>query len=783
MRLTHIKKSAVVKQSAIVKNSAIFTAMLIGLTSISFLQSPVFANQDEAAATGESGKKVDGKEPQLGYLVKIPLPIDSAVSAKVRGTLKLLAEKSKSVARGSKATVVVLEFETSSNKTGRGSELEACQALARYLSAPELNRIHTVAYVPRPRGSQVKKDDEDGQPKAQLNGHAVLVAIAASQLAMEPETAIGAAGIDISNLDPLDENAYRLVAGRRLRSLPVPVVMSMLDPDLELFRVVTLEKSVEYVNSEERNKLELAGADEADEICAAGELTVLTAEQMIDFRLPVLVPNSRPDLERTLNLSPNSLNGNPAEGSEWKAVQIQLPEIIDKSSVKWVINSLNQISEDTNLVILKMDSCVGDVNACIELSQHLVKYDPSKLRTMAFLHGKAQGPVGLIALSCSHLTMSKDATLGGAVDERAIEIFGTLDKEEVEFLKSVVLGLAEDRQADNWSMMMSMLDPKAYDVTRYIHKKSKHIRFFCNEELLALENPEEWDSLGPIGSTNGIGANKAFEYSMAQEIAEDMGQIQTSYGLKGSPRQLVPSATDRWVERLAKFLASPAVAPFLLFGAMFFFSTEMSAPGLGVPGFLAFVCFGLFFWSQFLDGNADWLEIMLFVAGAIFVALEIFVLPGFGIFGIGGLLMMIVSLVLASQSFIIPRTNEELAQIPYSLMPVIGAAFGVIAGAFALRKIIPHSPYLKHMLLEPRVRDETGLEGDPEAVVDWSHLLGQTGETVTRLFPSGKARINGDVYDVISKGQMLDKGVSIVVIEAVGNRVVVRAENASEDER
>ena len=771
MRLTHIKYSA----------SSIAMMVLVGLASLWLLPTSAQAlqagNATEATEANESG--LDGEVQRAGYLVKVPLPIDSATSSQVRKTLKRLAEKSRNVVRGSDATVVVLEFDIGGNKTGRGSELEACMSLARYLSDAELNRIQTVAYIPRPRSFQ-SADDEGNQSMAQLNGHAVLVAIAASQLALETGTSIGAAGIDVQNLEQLDKEVYRSVAGRRLRSLPVPVVMSMLDKDLQLFRVVTVEKSVEYVNEERLNKILLEGGGDVTDICEAGELTVLTAEQMTKYRLRVLVPGSRTDLERMLKLSPNSLNGNPAEGGDWNAVQIDLPKIVDKNTVKWVIRSLNQVSNETNLIILKMDSNVGDVNACIELSQHLVAYDPSKVRTMAFVRGEVKGPVGLIPLSCSHVTMSKDASIGGNLDEHAIEVFGELDKDEVEFLKPVVIELAANRQSDGWSLMMSMLDPKQYEVTRYIHKTDRHIRFFCNEELKSLDNPKEWDSLGPIGGASGIDANQAFEYSLAQDIAEDMGQIQTDYGLEGSPRQLVPSATDRWVERLAKFLASPAIAPFLLFGAMFFFSTEMSAPGLGIPGFLAAVCFGLFFWSQFLDGNADWLEIMLFVVGAVFVAMEIFVLPGFGIFGIGGLLMMIVSLVLASQSFIIPRTTEEIAQIPYSLTPVIGAAFGVMAGAFVLRKIIPHSPYLKHMLLVPRVRDETGLEGDPEAVVDWSYLLGQTGETVTRLYPSGKARINGDVYDVISKGQMLDKGVRIVVIEAMGNRVVVRAEIADD---
>ena len=143
--------------------------------------------------------------------------------------------------------------------------------------------------------------------------------------------------------------------------------------------------------------------------------------------------------------------------------------------------------------------------------------------------------------------------------------------------------------------------------------------------------------------------------------------------------------------------------------------------------------------------------------------------------------MIIVSVVLASQSFLIPRTAEELAQIPFSLLPVLGAGFGVIAGAFAIRKILPNSPYLRRMMLEPRQRIDTGLESqaDPEAVVDWSYLAGEKGVTVTKLYPAGKARIAGRVYDVVSNGPLVDKGEEVLVIEAQGNRIVVKQVDAS----
>ena len=86
---------------------------------------------------------------------------------------------------------------------------------------------------------------------------------------------------------------------------------------------------------------------------------------------------------------------------------------------------------------------------------------------------------------------------------------------------------------------------------------------------------------------------------------------------------------------------------------------EVSTPGLGLGGLVSLLCFALFFWSRFLGGTAEVLEIVLFLTGVAFLAVEIFVLPGFGVAGITGLLLMLAGVLMASQTFLIPETKRE----------------------------------------------------------------------------------------------------------------------------
>jgi hypothetical protein len=113
------------------------------------------------------------------------------------------------------------------------------------------------------------------------------------------------------------------------------------------------------------------------------------------------------------------------------------------------------------------------------------------------------------------------------------------------------------------------------------------------------------------------------------------------------------------------------------------------------------------------------------------------------------------------------------------MMPLIGAGLGFVGAVFFLQTAIEKSPLLRRFVLDTSENDEAGFEEkDKEAVADWSHLMGMSGQAITRLSPSGKARIDGGVYDVISTGQMVDKGVAIEVVEAVANRVVVQPKGA-----
>lgn len=741
----------------------------IGLLLLLALISPVrlIAQESQPATDSASDNQVSVEEDpdhREGTLVPISLPITAAAATKIRSVLEQTLTRFTSTNDSEHYPVVVLEFDTRNSKTGQGSDFHGCLAIAELLTDIRMNRIHTVAYIPAPSGLAPGVEQLNVNPVSQLKGHAVLVALACNELAMHDHSSIGEAGIDDETPSRIRQVAYEDIATKR-RVLPAPVALKMIDKRESLIRVVKTDESVVYVNPEQFASIK---ADSEllsfKEIVNDGSLALLTSDQLAEFRLIKHRVESRDELARRLNVDVQSLEFDPLQGQQRKAVQLNVNGFVDDRSVTWLIRALNQQSSSVNVVIVNIDANDGDPFECLRLAEFLASLDSTKVLTVAYIPRKAGGACSLIALACDRLIMGQEAVLGGPLET-------PLEKESLTDLSRAVKKLARETGFSR-SALMAFVDPSIRLIQAH-HSTSGDVVLMSEEERQSRADADEWNSKGSFDVSGGLNGEEAFQFQLADVLVSDFEQIKSLYQIESDPAVLQPTATDRWISSLAQTLASPWVAGWLLFGAMFLLSTELSQPGIGIPGFLGTLCLLLFFWSQYFDGNAHWLEILLFVAGAVFIGLEIFLLPGFGIFGFGGLIMVIASIVLATQTFVIPQNSEQFNQLPVSLSMVLAASGGFFVALALFRKFLPKTPYFKKMMLDPD--DDNGLNerNERESMVNWQHLVGQTGLAVTRLAPAGKARIGHDIVDVITEGRMVEKDEAIKVIDVSGNRVVV----------
>jgi membrane-bound serine protease (ClpP class) len=210
---------------------------------------------------------------------------------------------------------------------------------------------------------------------------------------------------------------------------------------------------------------------------------------------------------------------------------------------------------------------------------------------------------------------------------------------------------------------------------------------------------------------------------------------------------------------------------------------ELSAPGIGLPGLVALICFVIIIGSKYLVGLANWVEVALFIVGLVLLAIEIFVLPGFGVAGALGIICVLVGLF----GMLIKNPPNRLPW-PHSSLDwqlfvsgVLGLSLGVagfIVLAWLLAKHLPKFQFLSGLMLAPTVATQGGemrvsMTTPPESKIAALNV-GDTGEVTSTLRPTGKARFGDAIVDVVATAEFLDKGTKVQITEIHGNRVVVR---------
>jgi membrane-bound ClpP family serine protease len=642
--------------------------------------------------------------------------------------------------------ILILDFRGGKSRTGRASQFERALALARYLAGPDLSRIRTVAYL-----------------SGTIEGHAVLPVLACEEIVAHPEAVLGNAGIDESFIDATIRGGYLEIAQRR-RTIPEAVVMGMLDERAAVQRVQTLDGARYCLQDELEEIKQNTTVRSIDNMIPEGDLGSLTGNELrLEYGFASHLARDRKQLASALRLPVGTIEEDPLLGDHPRPLRIDITGPVKAESITWVERNLRGKIEKhgVNVVFLVIDSPGGSAHDSLRLAITLSALDPSQIQTLAFVPVEARGDAALIAMACDQLYLTEAAVIGGPGAAR-------LGSRKLADLETPIQELAASKHRD-WSLMMGMVDPHLR-VRRYTHKTTGEIRYFCPEELQQQSVPQDWEPGTELPLQSGLNGQDAVELFVARSLVNGFDELRDRYGLDQEIEEVRPT----WAHRFIEFLASPKIAASLLFIGWFALMIEFMSPGLSLSGFTSGVCFLLYFWSNALHGTAGWLEVLLFVAGVVCIAMEIFVIPGLGAFGIGGAVLLVVSIVLASQTFVIPRNSYEWGQLPSSLFMVVAAGTGALASLAVMRRFLTHAPLFRRVSLEAPDTKRAEEIDYREALVHLEHLVGKRGLTTTQLTPSGKARFGDDLIDVISDGEVIPKGTDVYVTNVRGSEVRVR---------
>ncbi len=245
--------------------------------------------------------------------------------------------------------------------------------------------------------------------------------------------------------------------------------------------------------------------------------------------------------------------------------------------------------------------------------------------------------------------------------------------------------------------------------------------------------------------------------------------VKKEFALASIPTDQIKNTEPDWAEQLARFLTDQYVSSLLMaFGFLGLF-IEFRTPSFGLFGTIGLVCLGLFFWGHLFARLAGWEVLILFLAGIVLLLIEIFVIPGFGVVGIMGILCILTSLVLSMD---VKRFDSlSWLSIQMALSKLTAALIGCIILSIVLLKFLPRTSVGKQVILQTAQKREEGYVAHPD---NRSELIGMTGVTLTPLHPSGTMLLKEKRYDVVSEGDFIEKNTRVKVLSVEGARIVVR---------
>lgn len=391
-------------------------------------------------------------------------------------------------------------------------------------------------------------------------------------------------------------------------------------------------------------------------------------------------------------------------------------------------------AENADLIILHLNTFGGMLNSADVIRTTLLE---SKVPVWVFIDNNAASAGALISIACDSIYMRPGANIGAAsVVNQTGEVMP--DKYQ-SYMRSMMRSTAQAKGRDP-KIAEAMVDPRIY--IEGINDSNKVLTFTTEE---------------------------AMTHGYCEGSAESIDQILKDNNIEN---YTIVEQKLSWLDSLIGFLVHPAVSGILIMmiiGGIYF---ELQSPGVGFPLIIAILGATLYFAPLYLEGLAANWEILIFILGLALLAVEIFVIPGFGVAGISGIFLIVMSLTLS-------LVHNQGFDFSFSgTTPVIKAFFVVIIAMGASFFV---SIWLSKKLLTTSRFGELALsttqqatDGFTSADLSLKQLIGKTAIAVTMLRPAGKIEINNEIYDATAESGYIDKGESVIIVKYENQQMMVR---------
>lgn len=369
----------------------------------------------------------------------------------------------------------------------------------------------------------------------------------------------------------------------------------------------------------------------------------------------------------------------------------------------------------------------------------------SRIPVHVFIDNNAASAGALISIACDSIYMRPGGSIGAAT---VVNQTGqSMPDKYQSYMRSTMRSTAEAKGkitviAGNDTIQQWRRDPK---IAEAMVDPSVFIKGIIDTGKVLTFTPAE-----------------AIEYGFCEGIAENVPEVLQKLGIE---EYRIIEYQPSFIERIIGFLVHPVFSGLLIMAIIGGIYFEMQTPGVGFPLGVAILAAVLYFAPLYLEGLAEHWEILLFLAGLILIAVEIFVIPGFGVAGISGVLLVFVALVLSLvENVVFDFEPVDTQRLGVAIMTVVVGIFGgfILSLYLGNRLFSSHSGPFKNLALNT-IQDVK--EGYLNVDSSFIALKGKTGLAQTVLRPGGKVLIDGEVYDAVTEGGFIDRGEEIVVVK------------------
>jgi membrane-bound serine protease (ClpP class) len=452
---------------------------------------------------------------------------------------------------------------------------------------------------------------------------------------------------------------------------------------------------------------------------------------------------------------------------------------IDRSLVVFIRRSIERAEDEgADLLLFDINTFGGRVDSALQIATLIgsagVEERIAYITTGPESTGVSWSAGALISFSTDRIFMSPGTSLGAAAPVlMGAEGPEAASEKVVSALRAQMAALAE-KNGYPTSVARAMVDEdielrEVYIDDELLVLTSEEIQDAYREAKETGETVEEGKLISPVGKLLTLTAMEMEKYGVSSGTFPLRDELLSFIGMADAA---VVDQVESPADRAVGVLTGSGFTSILIIIGLVALFIEITSPGFGVPGTVAIVCFAVVFASYALLGTVGSIELIIFVVGLILLILEIFIIPGFGVAGISGIALIVLSLVLSMQGFVLPdfEWQRELFRRNILVVSLSTVSSIIIFGILAYS--LPQMKLFSRLTLNASQSAEEGftVQGSEEE----GRLLGKRGVVITKLRPVGKAEFDGEPLYVETEGEFVEVGTQVEIIEVSGNRMIVR---------